>query len=253
MNAAASRGSEQMSEETAVIQVTGSDIVDKDAITAFDWRVYGSATLAGVAVLIPIPVVDLIVEELYRRRMPRDIATRNGQTLSVRQVVQLNRRRDNGRLLGCLLLPIRAIFYLFRNIFRTVLYALSVVDAADNLGYYWHRAFLINYIMRRGYLDDPARSETAIRVMHDLLNGLTTDPLTQLAQQILAIWGKQVIRLRAFVRYARKKEESAELSATKAELATAWGDYRKYLLEIAARYETQYHAQLQAQGAQARS
>ena len=149
---------------TADLPANQSDpALELEAITAFDWAVYADATFAGLAVLIPIPVVDFIVEEYFRRRMPRDIAARNGRTLHPGLVIRLNRRRADNQLLGCLLLPLRLVFYLFRNIFRTVLYALSVVDAADNLGYYWHRAFLINYAVRRGHLDDPATAATRHR------------------------------------------------------------------------------------------
>ena len=170
--------------------------------------------------LIPIPVADTIVEEYFRRRMPRDIAASSGRILHPVLVIQLNRRRTDNRLLGCLLLPVRVVFYLFRNIFRTVLYALSVVDAADNLGYYWHRAFLINYAVRRGHLDDPATAALAIAALQQTLSELTTNPLTQLAQEILAISGKQVMRLRPFIRFARKQEESEEMVAARKQIAT---------------------------------
>jgi hypothetical protein len=222
--------------------------LELEAITAFDWTVYADATFAGLAVLIPIPVADTIVEEYFRRRMPRDIAAINGRTLHPGLVIRLNRRRADNQLLGCLLLPVRAIFYLFRNIFRTVLYALSVVDAADNLGYYWHRAFLINYAIRRGHLDAGATAVPAVDALQQTLSELTTNPLTQLAQEILAITGKQVMRLRPFIRFARKQEESEQMVAAREQIATAWGSYRGYLLQVAARYERTYLARLQPLG-----
>jgi len=225
-----------------------SDALELDKLTAFDWAVYADATFAGLAVLIPIPVVDFIVEEYFRRRMPRDIATRNGRVFSTALIIQLNRRRTDNQLLGCLLLPIRVVFYLFRNIFRTVLYALSVVDASNNLGYYWHRAFLINYALRRGHFDHEATARPAVDALHQTLSELTTDPLTQLAQEILATAGKQVMRLRPFIRFARKKEESEQMVAAREQIATAWGSYRGYLLQVAARYERTYLARLQPLG-----
>lgn len=219
-----------------------------DAITAFNWAVYADATLAGVAVLIPIPVVDFLAEEYFRRRMPRDLAALNNRTLPTGLVVRLNLRRSGNPLMSCLLLPFRALLYLFRNIFRTIIYALSVVDAADNLGYYWHRAFLINYALRRGHLDHEATAVTAIDALQQTLSELTTNPLTQLAQQILAIWGRSVLRLRSFIRFARKKEESASMIAAREEMANAWSSYRGYLLQVAARYERTYLARLAPYG-----
>jgi hypothetical protein len=231
-------------ESTPTAQEINERLPELDAITDFNWPVYADATLAGLAVLIPIPIVDFVVEEYFRRRMPRDIAALNDRRLSTRLVVALNRRRDQNRLVGCLLLPFRAIMYLFRNIFRTVLYALSVVDAADNLGYYWHRAFLINYALLRGHLDEEVTAVTAVDALQQTLSELTTNPLTQLAQQILAIWGKHVMRLRTFIRFARKNEQSEDMVAARDEMAVAWSSYRGYLLQVAGRYERTYLTRL---------
>jgi hypothetical protein len=46
---------------------------------AFDWEVYANATFAGLAVLIPIPLVDWVFEEVFRRRMPAAIITYRNQ------------------------------------------------------------------------------------------------------------------------------------------------------------------------------
>ena len=57
--------------------------VDPQSIaTDFDWLVYADATFAGLAILIPFPFVDSLLEEYFRRRMARDIARRRGRTLS---------------------------------------------------------------------------------------------------------------------------------------------------------------------------
>lgn len=42
--------------------------------TAFNWAIYAGATLAGLSVLIPLPLLDVAFEQLFRRRMPGSIA-----------------------------------------------------------------------------------------------------------------------------------------------------------------------------------
>jgi len=47
--------------------------------TEFDWIIYADATFAGLALLLPIPFVDGLIEAYFRRRMPGDIARRRGR------------------------------------------------------------------------------------------------------------------------------------------------------------------------------
>ncbi len=129
--------------------------------TDFDWLIYADATFAGLAILIPIPFVDALLEEYFRRRMPRDIARRRGRTLSPAVLRTINRRRREGCLAGCLMMPLDLIIYVLRNLYRTVVYVLSVVDASNKLSLYWHRAFLLDYLIGRGHLDSLAQAAPA--------------------------------------------------------------------------------------------
>ncbi len=216
--------------------------VERHVPTEFIWQVYADATLAGAAKLIPIPFVDLIVEEYFRRRMPRDIAWYNGRVLPPHVMSQINRRRSSNPLLGCMLLPFRAVFYLFRDIFRTVLYALSVADAADNMGFYWHRAFLLNYAIGQGHLDNGATVQSAMSAIDRAIAEVTTNPIAQLAQQVVINWKTQLVRLRTYVRFARKNVETQRLTEAKETMATAWGNYREYWLQVAAHYDDAFES-----------
>lgn len=208
--------------------------------TEFIWQVYADATLAGAAKLIPIPLVDLVVEEYFRRRMPRDIAAYNGRILSQRTLLELNRRPRSNPLLGCLLLPFHAVIYLFKDIFRTVIYVMTVADASERLGHYWHRAFLLNYAMSRGDLDTAERTKLAQVAIERAMAEATTSPLQQLAQQVVITWKSQLVRLRTYVRYARNKTETERLARAHNTMATAWGNYREYWLTVAAKYDNAY-------------
>ncbi|MAU01947.1 MAG: hypothetical protein CL608_32825 [Anaerolineaceae bacterium] len=200
----------------------------------FDWAIYVDATLAGLAILIPIPLVDLLFEWLFKRRMPQAIARRNGRTLSPEIVRQLN--RSSFSCLGCLLWPLELVWLLLKRTYRTILYFLTIKEATDKLSYYWHRAFLLDLIMKRGDLSGPEESALAAEALQQVLDNLTTSPLTQLAQQVVAN-----VRhiLRSSWRWLRRKQEDEMMAETRIQMANAWRDLSAYFAQVAVRYEEQ--------------
>lgn len=210
--------------------------------TEFVWQVYADATLAGVAKLVPIPFVDLAIEEYFRRRMPGDIAGYNDMVLPTNVVATLNRRRSSNPIMGCLMLPFQVILYLFRDILRTVLYALTVADAAENLGYYWHRAYLLNYAMQQGHLTTKADAELAMNAIGRTLSEVTTSPVLQLAQQVVINWKRQLRMVRTYYRYARGQSDPQRLQEAKVTMSTAWGNYREYWEQVADTYDNAYES-----------
>lgn len=211
--------------------------------TDFILPVYFDATLAGLAVLIPLPFVDAIIERYFSRRMVRDIAAYNHKTIHNTTIMILNRRESNW-IAGCLMLPIRLVIYLLKDLLRTLLYALTVADAAQRLGQYWHRAFLINYSMQRGHLDPPAHPQVAAAAIQATIDGVTASPLLQLAQEIVAQGRARFMNVLTFVRLARRKGDQAQVEATAQRIATAWSNYSGYWLSVAARYDEIYEALL---------
>jgi hypothetical protein len=209
--------------------------------TDFDWLVYADATFAGLAILIPFPFVDALVEEYFRRRMPRDIARRRGRTLRPAVLRLINRRRSAGWLSGCFLLPLQLIIYVLRNLYRTVVYVLSVYDASEKLSYYWHRAFLLNYMIGRGHLDDEARAAVAAAALDRTLVASQTSPLLNLAGEVIETARHQIRGLlRAIIRFVRRQPETAAMKRTRTTVAARWAEFRDYLIELAGRYEVAY-------------
>ena len=225
-----------------VAGLAAADASKKPPQTEFVWQVYADATLAGAAKLIPIPFVDLAIEELFRRRMPRDIAWYNGRQLSQGILSQVNRRRTSNPLVGCLLLPFRAVVYLFRDLLRTLLYAWTVADAAENVGYYWHRAFLINYAIQQGHFNDANAAALSVSAMDRTLAEVTTSPILQLAQQVIVNWKRQLTMITTYIRFARNKSESVTVVEAKDTMLTAWGSYRDYWLEVAQHYNEAFES-----------
>jgi len=200
----------------------------------FEWPIYVDATLAGLAVLIPIPLLDVLFEWIFKRRMPQAIARRNGRTLPPETISQLNRSQFS--CLGCLLWPLELVWLLLKRTYRTILYFLTIKDATDNLSYYWHRAYLLDLMMKRGDLDNHTDAPLAAAALHQVLDSLTISPLTQLAQQVVAN-----VRhiLRSSWRWLRRKQEDEMMANTRTQMANAWRDLAGYFDEVGSRYSQQ--------------
>lgn len=211
----------------------------------FDWAIYVDATLAGLAILIPIPLLDLLFEWIFKRRMPQAIAKRNGRSLSKETVQQLNQGQIS--CMGCLLWPLELVWLLLKRTYRTILYFLTVKEATDKLSFYWHRAYLLDKMINRGDLDHPEGAALAALAQHQILDELTTSPLTQLAQEVV---GNVRHIFRSSWRWLRRKQEDEMMARTRSQMATAWRDLSGYFDQIGDQYEArldQLHiARLQA-------
>jgi hypothetical protein len=211
----------------------------------FDWAIYADATFAGLSILIPIPLLDVFFEWLFKRRMPGAIAQRHGRRLDRYTLHYLNRNELS--CMGCLLMPLQLVFLLLKRAYRTILYFLTIKDATDNLSFYWHRAFLLDHMLRRGDLESEEQAKLAATAMHGVLDELTTSPLTQLAREITA---RTTHVLRATWHWVRRHEVNEETADTRTQMANAWADFDTYFAEVAARYEQRLE-QLQVAAVQA--
>jgi hypothetical protein len=205
----------------------------------FDWAIYADATFAGLAALIPLPLVDLYFEWLFKRRMVRAIALRNGRLLNTPTLNELNRNRS-GRLRGCLLWPIKLIYTFLKKLSRKILYFLAIKEAVDNLNTYWHRAFLLDYMMRAGYLDNSQEDVVlAAETLHLVLKEIDESPLIQLARQVV---GSVHHVLRSLWRWRRRGEEDQTVIETKAQMSQRWGDFQTYFQGLILLYDETYTA-----------
>lgn len=207
----------------------------KDSVsprTKFDWAIYADATFAGLSVLIPVPLVDLFFEWLFKRRMPKTIAKKNGRLLPKQALNELNRWRF-GCWPGCLVWPIMLVFEFLKRLYRTVLYFLTVKSATDQLSLYWHRAFLLDYMVRRGDLDDAETAVLSATALDRVLSETTTSPLLQLAQQIISSVSHV---FRTIINWVRRRQEDEVVAGTRAQMERSWADFSAYFEEIAVRY-----------------
>jgi hypothetical protein len=200
----------------------------------FDWLTYADATFAGLSILIPIPLLDMAFEWYFRQRIGPVIARRNGRPLHSAVIQQLN--KGEGCAEGCATLPFKLIFELFKRLSRKILYFLTVKEATDQLSYYWHRAFLLDYIIERGYLSDPAQSQTAVDALNAVLKQEHKGPLEQLAGSVVG----NVSHIFKTLRRARGGEEDEVVQDARARMARRWGDFSGYFEELTAEYERVY-------------
>jgi hypothetical protein len=215
------------------------------APAAFDWAIYADATFAGLSILIPIPFVDSFFEWIFSRRMLRAIARRAGRPLAPAVLAEIE-RNDTPWLVGCLLLPITLTWSLLKRLSKKILYFLTIKEATDKLSYYWHRAFLLDYMLAAGHLDDPGAAYVGRLALAHTLNTAGTSPLTQLARQIVAA----PRHIFASLRRARRGQEDAEMLERRSRIARAWDSFGAYLAALAERYDRAFATALATRQAQ---
>jgi hypothetical protein len=103
------------------------------------------AILAGLTPLIPVPVVDDLAKNYFRRRLVRRLAAANGRSLSGRELDALVRERGRGCVRGCL----AAVFiYPLKAAFRKVFYFLEWKRAVDLTSRTYHFGYLAGYSLQ---------------------------------------------------------------------------------------------------------
>lgn len=212
----------------------------------FDWRIYADATCAGLSVLIPVPLVDVAFETIFRRRIPGTIARARQREVAPPVRRRLGRAVESSlSLRGCVTLFFSAIRYVARKIWRKVIYIFTIKDAATALSEYWHRAYLIDHMVRAGHLDPGIDSDLAVRVFTRTLREADTSPLMGLARQTVA----NAHHVVGILRRARKVG-AAEVSRSLGEvLASHWKGAEASLVGVGEDYNRLYRLELEARNA----
>ncbi len=200
-----------------------------------EWWVLADATLAGLAALIPLPGLDLLAEAVFRRRIPRTIASRRGARLHPVVVRELGRGGDWLTLEGCLLLPFRLALWLVKKVFRKLVYVLTVAEATTQVSEYWHRAYLVDHLVRSGRLAPGRDPWPALAAFRQVLEEVDASPLTGLARQVVAS-PREVVR--ALRRARRGRAGDDELGF----LESRWALIQGSLEEAADRLEARLAA-----------
>src|SRR5438105_4839061 len=102
------------------------------------------AVLAGLTPLIPVPVVDDLAKNYFRKRLVRRLAAANSRSLSDGELSALVKERERGCVRGCLA---AALVYPLKAVFRKVFYFLEWKRAVDLASRTYHFGYLVGYAM----------------------------------------------------------------------------------------------------------
>jgi hypothetical protein len=201
--------------------------------TSFEWSMYADATLAGLSLLVPIPLLDNVSESFFRKRIPKAVAKSRGVILSDEVLEELG--RGEGWWAGIKGLPKMLTLGLLKALSRKLLYFLTIKDANQQLGYYWLSAFLIDYMIARGHLDSVETAKVARAAMKQVLEGAAT-PMGQISSQVV----HRASHVWRTVRRAKEGLKDEVLEAARQEMAAHWHEYGEYLAAAAVRYDAAY-------------
>lgn len=209
------------------------------SVAAFDWTVYADATAAGLATLIPVPGIDWIVEQFFRRRMPRTIAARRKVSLQPAAIHEIV-KTESGCVRTCLLLPILGVFWLLKRLSKKILYFLTVKEAADQVSLYWHEAFLIDQMIALGHLANKESAAMARQAMQQVITNTHASPVYRLAFEVV----RNTHRIGRTLIKIRRGQESKVIKALQDHLMENWDSFQIYFSALAALYQQAYRAKL---------
>jgi len=222
--------------------VENSKFEIRNSKSDFDWRIYADATCAGLSVLIPLPLVDIVFETVFRRRIPGTISKVRRREIALEVRRRLGRSLDGPlSLSGCLAIGVAAVKYVLRRIWRKIIYIFAIKDATMALTEYWHRAFLIDHMVRAGHLEPGADTDLALQVSTGVLRDIDPGPLMGLARQTVANV-HHVFRLLVRARRLGAAEVTRSLGEA---LSSNWRVAEDSMLKTANLYNERYAAEVQ--------
>jgi hypothetical protein len=191
-------------------------------------------------------LVDSAFEVVFRRRIPGTIARARRCVVAPEVRQRLGRSVDNPlSLQGCLTLFFASARYVVRKIWRKVIYIFTIKDAATAVSEYWHRAYLIDHMVRAGHLETGVDADLAVRVFERTLREADTSPLMGLARQTVAN-AHHVLRILMRARRLGAAEVARSLGEV---LASHWKGAEASLVGVGADYNRRYRLALDARAA----
>jgi hypothetical protein len=103
------------------------------------------AVLTGLTPLIPVPVVDDVAKNYFRKRLVRRLAASQGRGLSGDELSALTKEQGRGCVRGCLT---AVLVYPLKAVFRKVFYFLEWKRAVDLTSRTYHFGYLTSYALQ---------------------------------------------------------------------------------------------------------
>jgi hypothetical protein len=114
--------------------------------------------LTGLTPLIPLPFVDDLARDHFRRRLVTELAALRGVPLPPQVLQPLTSEPGGCFAVGCLG---QVLLYPFKLIFRTLFFFLEWKRALDLTSHTYHYGYLVDCALREGYLGPIAPRNTA--------------------------------------------------------------------------------------------
>ena len=114
--------------------------------------------LVGLTPLIPVPFVDDLARDYFRRRLVADLATLRGVPLPPPVVQTLTAEPGGCFATGCLA---QVFLYPFKLIFRKLFFFLEWKRSLDLTSHTFHYGYLVDCALREGYLGPVAPRQAA--------------------------------------------------------------------------------------------
>ncbi|MCC2670248.1 MAG: hypothetical protein K0Q72_2719 [Armatimonadetes bacterium] len=123
------------------------------------------SVLAGLTPLIPVPFVDDVVRDYFRKQLVRSLAGMRGVTLSREAVLALTAEPGGCLVSGCLA---QVFLFPFKLIFRKLFFFLEWKRSLDLTSHTYHYGYLVDCALREGYLGPHSpRSVAEVRAAID--------------------------------------------------------------------------------------
>jgi hypothetical protein len=119
-------------------------------------RILSHSVLTALALLIPVPFVDDMVVDYFRRRLVRRLGEGRGVQISEEDVRTLADDPHKGCLPGCLG---GALLYPIKKIFRQIFFFLEWKRATDLVSIVYHRGVLLDWAIEQGRLGPKSAAE----------------------------------------------------------------------------------------------
>jgi len=128
------------------------------------------------------------------------------------------------------------IRYLLRRIWRKLVYVFAIADAAKLTSEYWHRAYLLDHLIRAGHAGPGVDWPRSVEVFSEVLKGTDVSPLTGLARQTVS----NAHRVARMLRRARRSDAASETESLSEILGSNWDAAESSLMAVAVRYNEAY-------------
>lgn len=154
--------------------------------------------LGGATALIPIPFVDDWIFARLRRYMARTLLRQTGTAMTAEQARFLAQRPSEWKGRGCLyktslaliVLPLKTLGYIFKKLFRKIVFILALSDAASRASTTFHHAYLLALAGRKGSGGTEIDDISLVRMreaVNDTLDGWDTSPIRNIFKRVVKV------------------------------------------------------------------